>query len=73
MGMMDYLRSSYDLGPQFTNIELQTKEIEDCIGGTMFIIGYLLMDICTLLITHILLTLCKSMKVMRTIMKNILL
>ena len=35
MGMMDYLRSSYDLGPQFTNIELQTKEIEDCIGGTM--------------------------------------
>ena len=35
MGMMDYLRSSYDLGPQFTNVELQTKDIEDCIGGTM--------------------------------------
>ena len=32
---MDYLRSSYDLGPQFTNVELQTKDIEDCIGGTM--------------------------------------
>ena len=33
--MFDYLRSSYDLGPQFTNVELQTKDIEDCIGGTM--------------------------------------
>jgi len=35
MGMMDYLRSSYDLGEQFTNTRLQTKDIEDGIGGTM--------------------------------------
>ena len=35
MGMFDYVRSSYDLGPQFTNVELQTKDIEDGIGGTM--------------------------------------
>ena len=35
MGMFDYLRSSYDLGPQFTNVECQTKDIEDGIGGTM--------------------------------------
>lgn len=33
--MFDYLRSSYDLGEQFTNVELQTKDIEDGIGGTM--------------------------------------
>ena len=34
--MYDTLRSSYDLGPQFTNVELQTKDIEDFgIGGTM--------------------------------------
>jgi hypothetical protein len=33
--MFDYLRSSYDLGPQFTNVECQTKDIEDGIGGTM--------------------------------------
>jgi hypothetical protein len=33
--MFDYLRSSYDLGKQFTNTELQTKDIEDGIGGTM--------------------------------------
>ena len=35
MGMFDYLRSSYDLGPQFTDVVLQTKDIEDGIGGTM--------------------------------------
>jgi len=35
MGMMDYFRSSYDLGEQFTNVTCQTKDIEDCIGGTM--------------------------------------
>ncbi len=33
--MFDYLRSSYDLGEQFTDVELQTKDIEDGIGGTM--------------------------------------
>ena len=36
MGMFDYFRSSYDLGEQFTEVELQTKDIEDFgIGGTM--------------------------------------
>ena len=36
MGMFDYLRSSYDLGEQFTNVVCQTKDIEDFgIGGTM--------------------------------------
>ena len=36
MGMFDYLRSSYNLGPQFTDVELQTKDIEEYgIGGTM--------------------------------------
>jgi len=35
LGMFDWVRSSYDLGPQFTNVELQTKDIEDGIGGTM--------------------------------------
>jgi hypothetical protein len=36
MGMFDYVRSSYDLGEQFTEVELQTKDIEDYgIGGTM--------------------------------------
>ena len=33
--MFDYLRSSYNLGEQFTNTRLQTKDIEDGIGGTM--------------------------------------
>jgi hypothetical protein len=34
--MFDYVRSSYDLGEQFTEVELQTKDIEDYgIGGTM--------------------------------------
>lgn len=35
MGMFDYFRSSYDLGEQFTDVECQTKDIEDGIGGTM--------------------------------------
>lgn len=35
MGMFDYLRSSYDLGEQFTDVQLHTKDIEDGIGGTM--------------------------------------
>lgn len=36
MGMFDYLRSSYDLGSQFTNAICHTKDIEDYgIGGTM--------------------------------------
>ena len=35
MGMFDYLRSSYDLGEEFTEVELHTKDIEDGIGGTM--------------------------------------
>ena len=34
--MFDYIRSSYNLGEQFTEVELQTKDIEDYgIGGTM--------------------------------------
>lgn len=33
--MFDYLRCSYDLGPDFTDVELHTKDIEDGIGGTM--------------------------------------
>ena len=35
MGMFDYVRSSYDLGEQFTNVECQTKSIEEGYGGTM--------------------------------------
>lgn len=35
MGMMDYFRSSYDLGEHFTNVVCQTKDIEDGIGGTL--------------------------------------
>lgn len=35
MGMFDYFRSSYDLGPEFTDVECQTKDVEDGIGGTM--------------------------------------
>ena len=35
MGMFDYVRSSYDLGKEFTEVELHTKDIEDGIGGTM--------------------------------------
>ena len=35
MGMFDYVRSSYDLGEQFTNTRLQTKDMEDGIGGTL--------------------------------------
>jgi len=35
MGMFDYLKSSYDLGEQFTNVECQTKDIEEGYSGTM--------------------------------------
>ena len=35
MGMYDTIRSSYDLGEQFTDVELQTKDIEEGYGGTM--------------------------------------
>lgn len=36
MGMFDTIRSSYDLGPHFTNVECQTKDIEEYgIGGTL--------------------------------------
>lgn len=36
MGLFDTISSSYNLGEQFTNAELQTKDIEDYgIGGTM--------------------------------------
>lgn len=34
MGMFDYVKSSYPLGENFTDI-CQTKDIEDGIGGTM--------------------------------------
>ena len=33
--MFDTIRSSYNLGEQFTDVELQTKDIEDGIGGTL--------------------------------------
>lgn len=33
--MFDYVRSSYDLGHQFTDVELQTKDIEEGYSGTM--------------------------------------
>ena len=33
--MFDLFRSSYDIGEQFTEVELHTKDIEDGIGGTM--------------------------------------
>lgn len=35
MGMFDYFKSSYDLGEQFTNVQCQSKDFEDGIGGTM--------------------------------------
>lgn len=35
MGMFDYVRSSYNLGRHFTNVTLQTKDLEPHIGGTM--------------------------------------
>ena len=36
MGMFDYLRSSYDLGKEFTDVPCQTKDIEEFgIGGSM--------------------------------------
>lgn len=34
MGLFDYFRSSYDLGPDFTDVECQTKDIEE-LGGFM--------------------------------------
>lgn len=47
MGMFDTLRSSYDLGPQFTNVELQTKDIENTMShywldskGYLYLIDY---------------------------------
>jgi len=33
--MYDYFRSSYDLGEEFTDVECQTKDIEDGYSGTM--------------------------------------
>lgn len=33
--MFDYFKSSYDLGEDFINVPCQTKDMEDCIGGTM--------------------------------------
>lgn len=35
MGMFDEIRSSYDLGEQFTNVLCQTKDIDDWGSGTM--------------------------------------
>ena len=35
MGLFDYVRSSYNLGKQFTDTELQTKDIERGLGGTL--------------------------------------
>jgi len=35
VSMFDYIRSSYNLGPQFTNTALHTKDIEDGYDGTM--------------------------------------
>ena len=34
MGMFDYVKSSYDLGEDFA-CPCQTKDIENCLGGTM--------------------------------------
>lgn len=35
MGLFDYVRSSYNLGEQFTDVSLQTKDIEIGMSGTM--------------------------------------
>lgn len=35
MGMFDYFRSSFDLGPEFTNTECQTKDFDSFCGGSM--------------------------------------
>ena len=35
MGLFDTIKSSYDLGEDFTDKELQTKDILDGIGGTL--------------------------------------
>lgn len=47
MGMFDTMYSSYDLGKQFTNVELQTKDIDNTMShywldphGYLYIIDY---------------------------------
>ena len=35
MGMFDWVKSSYNLGEQFTNVVCQTKDIEEGYSGTM--------------------------------------
>ena len=35
MGMFDWVKSSYNLGEDFTNVECQTKDIEEGYSGTM--------------------------------------
>ena len=35
MSMFDWVRSSYNLGEQFTNVECQTKDVEEGYSGTM--------------------------------------
>jgi hypothetical protein len=35
MGMFDTVKSSYQLGEQFTNVICHTKDIDDYIGGTL--------------------------------------
>ena len=47
MGMMDYFRSSYDLGEHFTNTRCQTKDIDNTMtdywlspSGQLYIIDY---------------------------------
>ena len=47
MGLFDYVRSSYDLGEQFTNVELQTKDFDNTMShywldphGYLYIIDY---------------------------------
>jgi hypothetical protein len=47
MGMFDTIRSSYDLGPKFTDVELQTKDIDSTMDhfwispdGVLYLIDY---------------------------------
>lgn len=47
MGMFDWVRSSYNLGPQFTDVELQTKDIDNLMNhywiapdGILYVIDY---------------------------------
>jgi hypothetical protein len=35
LGLFDYVRSSYNLGEHFTDIELHTKDMERGLGGSM--------------------------------------